>query len=101
MTYNKGLDPDFWKRVQLDSAYAGHREDLLRRWETFCTVPIEALPYGLFKRFYTDGNRREYEKYYFAHRQGANTAALLALIWPEEEKYLQRLQDYIFTICSE
>ena len=101
MTYNIGLNPVFWKRVQIDDAYMGHREDLLRKWEVFCTVPVTALPYGTFKRFYIDGNREEYENSYFARRQGCNTAALLALIWPEEDKYLQRLQDYIFTICNE
>lgn len=100
-TYQRGKDPLFWQQVRQEAAYEGHRRDLQQRWEDFCTSPIEDIHYHDFKQYYETGNRRGYEKYYFARRQGLNTAALLALIYPEETQYLERAMDQLFSICNE
>ena len=101
MTYEKAQDPAFWAQVRTDPAYAGHLEDLHRRWEEFCTGPIEDLRFRDFNQFFLTGNRRGYEKFYFARRQGLNAAVLMACIYPEEPEYLARAQDHIFSICNE
>ena len=100
-TYEKALDPAFWQRVRREDAYAGHREDLKKQWEEFCTAPIEDIHYSQFKQYYETGDRRSFEKYYFARRQGLNAAALMALIWPEKPEYLTRAMDQIYAICNE
>ena len=100
-TYEKALNPLFWQRVRTDDAYAGHRADLQKRWEEFCTAPIEDIHYSQFKQYYETGDRRSFEKYYFARRQGLNAATLMALIWPEKPEYIRRAMDHIFSICSE
>ncbi|MBQ9116217.1 MAG: heparinase II/III family protein, partial [Clostridia bacterium] len=38
---------------------------------------------------------------YYLRRRELNTSALLAMIYPEEEKYLVRLMDQIFAMCDE
>lgn len=68
-TYEKALDPKFGEQVRSSPAYAGHREDLHKRWEEFCTKPIEDLRYRDFKRYYEDGNRRVFEKQFFGRHQ--------------------------------
>ena len=93
--------PEFWKKVRESEAYRTHRESLFALWEKKCQKPIEVITYSDFRRFFADGNRTEYEAKYFGRRLSANAAALLALIYPEEEKYLIRLMDELYTICDE
>ena len=100
-TYDKALDKEFWKRVREDAAYAGHREDLQKRWDRYCTDSIPELSYNLFRLFYQTGDRRTYETVYFARRQGLNAACFMALLYPEREEYLQRAQDQLFSVLNE
>lgn len=93
--------PEFWKKVRESEVYRGHRESLFALWEEKCQKPIEVITYSDFRRFFADGNRTEYEAKYFRRRLAVSAAALLALIYPEEEKYLLRLMDEIYTVCDE
>lgn len=93
--------PEFWKKVRESEVYRGHRENLFALWKEKCQKPIEVITYSDFRRFFADGNRAEYEAKYFGRRLSANACALLALIYPEEEKYLLRLMDELYTICDE
>lgn len=101
MTYQKALDSAFWQQVRTDPTFTHHRRELEKNWEAFCTCPTEALPYHQFRRYYLDGDRRSYEKFYFARRQALNTACFLSLIYPEQEQYLAKTQDLIFAMCNE
>ncbi|MBQ9132041.1 MAG: heparinase II/III family protein, partial [Clostridia bacterium] len=48
-----------------------------------------------------DGDRDTYEKPYFHRRRSLATTAVLALIYPEREIYLEKLMDLIYAICDE
>ena len=100
-TYEKALSSAFWQQVRTADAYARHRRELEKNWETFCACPTEALPYHEFRRYYLDGDRRSFEKFYFGRRQALNTACFLSLLYPEEDKYLEKAQDLIFSMCNE
>ena len=99
--HKNAKNPEFWQRVRTSDAYRTHREGLFALWEEKCQRNIEVITYSDFRRFFADGNRSEYEAKYFGRRLSLNACALLALIYPEEEKYLLRLMDEIYTICEE
>lgn len=52
-------------------------------------------------RFYRDGDRHEFEEPYFRRRRYLASAALLTLIYPEEQQYLNDLQECIWAVCEE
>ena len=93
--------PEFWQEVREKDAYAPIREELLEMWDTCCTEPILAQKYSDFRLFKYTGNRTTYEATYCVRRKGLCAAGMLALIYPEEEKYLIRLMDTIYAICDE
>ena len=93
--------PEFWQEVREKEAYAPIREELTEMWNTYCTEPILAQKYSDFRLFKYTGNRTTYEATYCARRKGLCAAGMLALIYPEEEKYLVRLMDTVYAICDE
>ena len=95
-------DKEFWREVRESDFYKERREFLLQMWEENCKGDtFEALRYSDFKLFWTTGDRATYEKKYFLRRYQMGYSALLALIYPEEEKYINRLMDIIYVICDE
>lgn len=97
----KAMSPEFWKEVRDTEPYKHYREELLQLWQKNCEQPIYALKYSDFRKFKVTGNRSDYEGQYFVRRRAMDTSALLALIYPEEEKYTVRLMDEIYAICDE
>ncbi len=100
-TIEKAKNPEFWKGVREKDCYAKFRNELLANWEKFCKLPVPALKYSEFILFKKTGDRSIYQKPYFERRQALNTAALLALTYPDEEKYVTFLLDIIYAVCDE
>ena len=95
-------DKEFWKEVREDDFYKGRRDFLHAMWDKHCqNDDTEVLRYSDFKLFWTTGNRSIYQGPYFGRRHQLEYAALLALIYPEEEKYINKVMDLIYTICDE
>lgn len=101
MLIAKAKDPAFWEKVRTSDAYRPMREELLAMWEKVGVDPIPASKYSVFTIYNVTGSRREYEEMYFYRRRSLNTAALLSLIYPEEEKYFIRLLDTMWAILDE
>ena len=97
----KAQNPEFWAEVREADAYAPLREQLHTIWETEGTEDIPALNYSAYRRFVFDGDRSAYEKPYFKRRRAMNTAAVLALIYPERPEYMVKLMDLIYAVCDE
>lgn len=97
----KAQDPAFWEEVREKELYRSLREQLLARWETEGQEEIPALNYSAYRRFVFDGDRDTYEKPYFKRRRAMNTAAVLALIYPDRQEYLVKLMDLIYAVCDE
>lgn len=96
----KLLEKDFWKNVRESDCYAEFREKYLERWAEECEgQPINSLKYSDWCEFWKSGKRIEYN--YFQSRQQMMAAVFLSLIYPEEEKYLIRAMDQIYSICNE
>jgi hypothetical protein len=97
-----GRNKEFWQSVRESASFARHREDLFALWR--CdgdSKPITELKYSDYMLFKTTGDRSAYESHYFARRRALACSSLLALIYPEEERYLTHLQNVIFAICNE
>jgi hypothetical protein len=61
---------------------------------------IDILPFSLFRLYDESGSRKEYEKAYFNRRKILNCYVIAYLIF-EKEKYLRKIEDYLFSICNE
>lgn len=94
-------DKDFWAEVREKDCFARYRQELFSLWEKHCTKEVPTLTYSDFKLYWVTGDRKIYETKYFSRRLAMDCSALLSLIYPEEEKYLQRLMDVIYVICDE
>ncbi len=95
------MDDGFWQSVRKKECFSAYRQELLELWERDCKRPITELPYSDFKRYFVDGNRSIYEDIYFSRRRAMGAASLLALIYPENENYLDYLMDLLYAICNE
>ena len=85
----KAQDPLFWVQVREKDVFKDVREDLLAYWEKECVgYQPEAMKYSEYKLFWTTGDRSIYQKPYYQRRRRMDVAALLALIYPEEQKYV-------------
>ena len=99
----KGNDPKFWSEtVRYKDCYKVYREEQHKNWKELCETDTHAaLKYTEFRLYGLNGNRTVFQRPYYRRRVQAETAAILALIYPEEEKYLDYLMEKIFEICNE
>lgn len=101
MFIKKAKDPDFWRRVREEAAFADLRRECLDIWDHIASKPMPELKLSDYLRFFSDGNREAYETLYFARRRALCAVTMLALLYPEEDTYLRRLEDIIFAIAQE
>ena len=98
----KAQDPLFWVQVREKDVFKDVREDLLAYWEKECVgYQPEAMKYSEYKLFWTTGDRSIYQKPYYQRRRRMDVAALLALIYPEEQKYVDFVMEMVYAICDE
>ena len=98
----KAMDKEFWKAAREDAKLTRFREILFRDWDKFVEEgSLKALKYSEWKMFFTTGERTTYQKSYEHHRHAATVSAILSLMYPEEQKYLDYLMDAIYTLCDE
>ena len=98
----KAQDKSFWAEVREKECYKPLIERLKKEYaENMATGDLLNLKYSEFKLFWVTGNRTIYEKQFNLRRSRANHAALLALIYPEEQEYLDVLMDSVYAICDE
>lgn len=82
----KAATKEFWDTVRESDAYREVRELILAiyeedRWED--GIPV--LSYASRMRYYTDGDRSEFQAPYFRRRRYMASTALLALIYPDNK----------------
>lgn len=101
MLLQKAKDPAFWEKVRTNPAYKPMVDELFTLWEKDCQGDIPACKYSDYIQYNITGSRVEYERPYFVRRRAMNTAAILSLIYPEEEKYFAKLCDVLWAILDE
>ena len=93
---------EFWDKVRQDTAYKPMIDRLFELYDECCiSDDIPATKYSLYKLYFETGDRLSYENPYFYKRRRLNTLAILSLIYPEKNEYLEKLQDTIWAICDE
>lgn len=97
----KAKDAAFWETVRTTDAYKPFRDELAEMWNAECGIPIPACRFSEFIVYNQTGSRKEYEKSYFLRRRQMNVSALLAMIYPDDERYLAYLADVIWAILDE
>jgi len=101
MLLEKARSPEFWEKVRTSPAYAPFIEKLLEVWEQNCLDDIPAEKFSIFMSYHLTGSRKEYQKPSLTKRRALVASAMLALIYPDEEKYFAKLCDTIWAILGE
>ena len=98
----KAQSKEFWLGVREKEYFSPYVDRIKRAYdERVARGGIKALKYSEFKTFFTTGNRSVYEGNYFDRRSLMENSALLALIYPEKQEYLDTLMDTVYAICDE
>ena len=98
----KAMDKEFWAEVRTKDCFKKFRDELFDLWAKHVeNGPIMQLKYRDFKLFWTTGNRSVYERTYFTRRLALDCSVLLSLIYPEEDKYIERVMDQVYAMCDE
>lgn len=97
----RAKEKSFWQKVRTDKKYAALIERVKKIFNESRTQPVLSLAYSARKIFKVTGSRHEFEKPYFLRRQYLTSAALLTLIYPENDGYLNELQDVIWATLEE
>ncbi len=101
MLLEKMKDVRFWQKVKTDEAYAPLLAELHRLFAEMEGAPILELPYTVMMEFLRSGDRKKGEAFFSERRKMLVVSAILSMIYPEEQKYLQRTEDSLFAICNE
>lgn len=99
----KGNDPKFWSEtVRNGECYEAYRKFQFDNWNKLCTDEVEdAFKYTSFRLYAINGDRGVFQGPYYRRRVKLETAVILSLIYPEEEKYLDYAMEMIFAVCNE
>lgn len=101
MLMEKALKREFWQEVKTEEKYRELRNKVITIYNDLHKDEIPVLKRSLRMRFYSDGNRSEFEKYYFGRRDLLASVAFLTLMYPEKDEYLTELEDIIWAVCDE
>ena len=98
----RGQDPEFWTGLKNKKEFERYIRELEDYWQSEGkSLEIGILPYSKWKLFWDTGDRGEYEHLYFERRYFIEYTLPLALIYPEERVYVDKLSEVIFAICDE
>ncbi|MBE6674246.1 MAG: hypothetical protein E7596_03965 [Ruminococcaceae bacterium] len=97
----KATDPKFWAEVKSNPCYKVALDAVLRDYEKYCIGEIETTKFSKFRLFKDKGDRTSYQETFFKRQHRVYAMALMALIYPENESYLELLQDTIWEICDQ
>lgn len=98
----KAHDAAFWQLVKEKDIFENYRKRLHNYWEkTGENFEIKALTYSKWKMFWETGDRSMYQNDFFDRRRALESITPLALMYPEEKKYIDKIMDVVFAICDE
>ncbi len=97
----KAIDPKFWETVRTSVKYKPFVDEALSLYEEYMQAPILAESFATFKLFEETGNRGLFEKPYFLKRKRLNVCAILSMIYPDRQEYMESLEEIIWAICDE
>ena len=97
----KATDPQFWSEVRTNPDYKDAVDAVLKDYNQCCIGEIETTKFSKFRLFKDKGDRTSYQEVFFKRQHRMYTMIFMCLIYPENEKYLELLQDTIWEICDQ
>ena len=97
----KATDPKFWAEVSTSPDYKDALDAVLKDYNECCIGEIETTKFSKFRLFKDKGDRTSYQQVFFKRQHRMYTMAFMCLIYPENEQYLELLQDTIWEICDQ
>ena len=98
----KAQDKAFWQEVREKECFSSILRKLKKEYGKLLDEgPLQCHKYREYKMFWTTGERKVYEKSYNVFRNRLDMATVLALVYPEEDAYLDDLMDTVYAICDE
>ncbi|MBQ8310152.1 MAG: heparinase II/III family protein [Clostridia bacterium] len=102
MIFDRLKDVAFWNGVRKDARYAPLIAEAEARWVALrYEGEIPVLSFADRMLFYKTGDRKIFETPYFRRRNSLSVAAVLALIDPENDIYIDYVQRMLWAICDE
>ncbi len=95
-------DAGFWEHVRCSETFSRYRDELNTYWDkTGRNFQIPVDLYSQWKLYFTIGDRKIFENVYFSKREFIEFVTLLSLVYPENDEYIERLEDVIFAVLDE
>ena len=101
MIYLRQRRPEFWNSVLNNPKYADLINEIKVGYEETCDNALEPLLVSKYNLYNETGDRATYEKDYFVRRKLLTRAMALSLLYPEDNKYLEKLEAVMWAICDE
>ncbi len=97
----KANDPKYWAEVKNKAEFKPMIECLLREYNKDGIGEIPNTKFSKFRLFHDIGDRSIYQQDFFKREHRLFILSMMTLIYPEEPKYLEQLQDNIWDICDQ
>jgi len=95
--FSEARDMNKWKEIKTSPFYKEMVEEVASKAERYLKEPIKAIPYSKYRLFSENGNRSEYQEYYYDRRARLNVFAFLSMLYGES-KHIEALEDTIWAI---
>ena len=96
----KASNPEFWAEVRNNPIYKDMVDAVLRDYNECCIGEIETIKFSRFRLFKDTGDRSAYQEVFFKRQHRLYAMVFMCLLYPENESYLELLQDTIWEICD-
>lgn len=97
----KAQDPQFWAELRNKEEYKFLINALIRDYEECCLGEIETTKFSKFRLFKEKGDRTAYQETFFKRQHRAYAMALMCLIYPENESYLELLENTLWELFDQ
>ena len=97
----KAQDPKFWAELKNKEEYKFLIDAVIRDYEECCLGEIETTKFSKFRLFKEKGDRNAYQETFFKRQHRAYAMIFMCLLYPENESYLELLQNTIWEICDQ
>ncbi len=97
----KASEPEFWASIKDKPEYKFLLDAVLKDYEECCYGEIETTKFSAFRLFKDKGDRTAYQRVFFKRQHRLYAMAFMTLLYPENESYLELLQDTIWEICDQ
>ncbi len=97
----KAQSPEFWAEVKNNESYKFLINSVINAFEECCLGEIETTKFSKFRLFKDKGDRTAYQQVFFKRQHRLYAMSFMCFIYPENESYLELLQDTIWEICDQ